>query len=162
MEEKMQDLLPDLEIDNPYMVVSAKPLIMSLEMKEVAELTAVKGMTDLRVSEVTGIPITAIKRWKKHPDFIKHQNDFVLELAKDMRAYHLRLCYQMLDARVEKIEEIGDYSLLSSKDTLDIMESMRKATDKQDEKEQTNYMRTLEALFSKSKPSLTFNTSGGD
>jgi hypothetical protein len=144
----------------PTTLESAKPLEMSFEQRQVAELLVTK--TPQRVSEITGVPLSAIKRWKKHPDFKKYMNDFVLDLAKDMRAYHLQLCYQMLEARVEKIEELGDFSMLSSKDTLDIMESMRKASDTSGEKEQSHYMKTIEALISKSaKPSITFNVDGG-
>lgn len=141
--------------------VQERPRDWEAEKYEVAELLATKGMTLQRVSEVTGIPISAIKRWKTQPDFRKYVNDYVLEIAETLKAYRLSLYLRMIDARVEKIEEMGDYSLLSTKDTLEILEAMRRETEKSEDKEQTQYLKTITALIDKS-PSTIEITHRGD
>lgn len=150
------------EYDATPRLKSHKPLVWSVEMAEVAELLATKGMTLARVSEVTDVPISAIKRWKQHPEFAKKVRDIILETIDDMRAYRLGLCLKMIDARVEKVEELGDYSLLSTKDTLDIMESMRKDSEKTEEAEQSQYMKTIEALLVKSSKPVVVQIEGGN
>jgi DNA-binding transcriptional regulator YiaG len=148
------------EFERPVPNTPIKNMEWSVEKYEVAQLRATKGMTIDRVSEVTGVPVSAIIRWEKHPAFIKYKNDLILDMADTMRAYRLSLCLKMIDARVNKVEEIGDYSLLSTKDTLDILDSMRKDTEKTDDKEQTQYMKTLEALISKSPSTIEISPRG--
>lgn len=141
--------------ESPVPVVPIRPMVWSVEKYEVAQLLATKGMSIDKVSEATKVPVGAIKKWKTHPDFIKYMNDFVLEVEETLRAKRLMLYMKIVDARVEKIEELGgDYSMLSTKDTIEILEAMRKETEKADEKEQTQYMKTLEALISKSPSTI--------
>jgi len=155
-------LATDLEeFETPLEVKEVKPMVMSVQKHVVAELIALKGYTVTQASEETGIPISAIKRWKKHPDFAKLVRDMILEKVDDMRAYRLGLCMQMIESRVRKVEELGDYSMLSSKDTLDIMDSMRKDSEKRDESEQSQYMKTIEALLVKSSKPVVVQIEGG-
>ena len=68
---------------------------------------------------------------------------------------------KMIDARVAKVEELGDYSMLSGKDTLDIMESMRKDSEAKEDNEQSQYMKTIEALLVKSSKPVIVQIEGG-
>lgn len=138
------------EFENPVVQTPIKPIEWSVEKYEVAQLRATKGMTVARVSEITGIPISAIKRWETHPDFIKYKNDIIIGMAETMKAYRIMCLMKTIDARVEKIEELGDWSLFSTKDSADLLESLRKETEKDDEKEQSQYLKTIEALINKS------------
>lgn len=160
----MEELTPEQVsefVNPPVRVTPSKPMPLSSEMREVAELLATKGMTVQRVSEVTGVPISAIKKWKKNPEFTQHMQNFVLDIAEGLRAWRLMMCMKTLDARVEKIEEIGDWSLFSQKDSMDIMAEMRKDTEKQEEKEQTQYMKVMEALIIKSATKNIVNIADG-
>jgi hypothetical protein len=138
------------EFERPISTVPMKQLEWSVEKHEVAQLLSTKGMSIEKVSEITNVPISAIKKWKTHPDFIKYMNDYILSIAESMKAYRLSLYLKIIDARVDKIEAMDNYSMLSTKDTLDILEAMRKETEKEDNKEQSQYLKTLEVLLSKS------------
>ena len=85
----MEDLVPAVteleEFETPLEVTKVTPMVMSVEKHEVAEMIAIKGMSVTRVSEETGIPVSAIKRWKRHPDFAKLIRDMILEKVDDMR-----------------------------------------------------------------------------
>jgi hypothetical protein len=149
------------EYETPLKLDRVTPMVMSVEKHEVAAMLALTGMTILRISEVSGIPVTAIKKWKKHPDFVKLMNDMVTERVSDMRAFRLRNCLKTLDARIEKVEELGDWSLFSTKDSIDIQDSMRKDSEAKEETEQSQYMKTIEALLVKSSRPVVVQIEGG-
>lgn len=139
--------------ETPVTLRQVKALEWSTERYLVCELVATSGMSDAKISETTGIPITAIKRWKKHPDFIQEVRNIIQKEISDMRTFRLGLCMRMINSRVDKIDEMGgDFSMLSTKDTLDIMSEMRKDSEVKDDVEQSQYMKTIEALISKTQP----------
>lgn len=127
-----------------------KPLRWSIEKYEVAQLLALSRLTLEKISEKTLVPVRVIRSWRKHPEFQAYMDRLVLESAEAMKARRLMLLSKIIDARVEKAEESGDYSFLSNKDTLDVMEALRKETDDQP-KEQSRYMKTLETLLEKTQ-----------
>jgi hypothetical protein len=151
-EVKSQDLE---EFESPVSTKPMKPLVWSQEKFEVAQLLATKGMTIDRVSEITCVPVTAIKRWKTHPEFSAYITKCILDIGDSLKAYRISCLLKTIDARVEKVEQLGDWSLFSSKDSLDILDAIRKETEKNEEKEQTQYMKTIEALIVKSAEAAT-------
>lgn len=148
------------EFERPVPTTPIKSIEWSVEKHEVAQLCATKGMTDVKVSEITKVPVATIKKWKSHPEFIAYMNNYILSMAESMKAYRLSLYLKIIDARMTKIEELGDYSMLSTKDTLDVLEAMRKETEKEDNKEQSQYIKTIEALLLKSPNVIEISNRG--
>lgn len=136
------------EYERPVSSSPIKPLVWSIEKYEVAQLLAISGYTIAKISEVTTVPITAIKKWKQHPDFIKYMDDCLSDTSVDLKKFRIGLLRKVISARVDRVEEMGgDYSILSTKDTADLLAELRKETEKNEDKEQTQYMRTIEALL---------------
>ena len=126
-----------------------KPLTWSIEKYEVAQLLALSRMTHAQIAEHTLVPISAITRWKQHPDFRKYMEDVVLESAETLKARSLMLLSKVLDARVEAAEQGGSYTNLTSKDTIDILAEMRKQTEGDKDEEKSKYVQIVEALLKK-------------
>lgn len=150
----MTDLLADLdpaelaEFERPVPVTPIRPLKWSIEKYEVAQLLATSRMTMTEVSAATGVPLHAIQRWKTHPEFQDYINRFILDTEETMRAKRLQVLSKILDARLALAEEHG-YAALSQKDTLDILDALRKETEATENKPESNYLKTIETLFKK-------------
>lgn len=133
--------------EQPVPLVPIKPLQWSVEKYEVAQLLALSRMNVAAVSAETGVPIHAIRRWKSHPEFQEYMDQLVLESASTLKALRLQVMRKILDARLAFAEDSGNYAALSSKDTLDLLDAMRKETEAQEAQPESNYMKTLEDLL---------------
>ena len=133
--------------ERPVPTVPIKPLQWSVEKYEVAQLLVMSRMSVAQVSEETGVPIHAIRRWKSHPDFVEYMDRVILETESTMKALRLRVLRKILDARLELAEEAGNYASLSSKDTLDLLDALRKETEASEAQPESNYLKTIEDLF---------------
>jgi restriction endonuclease len=151
--DPLDHLLADVDpsalcsFEQPVPNVPIKSLQWSVEKYEVAQLLALSRMTLLQVSEETGVPAHAIRRWKAHPDFQEYMDNITLETANTLKAKRLQVLRKILDARLELVEESGNYAALSSKDTLDILDAIRKETEAQESQPESNYLKTIEDLF---------------
>jgi anion-transporting ArsA/GET3 family ATPase len=149
------DQLPELcasqleAFETPIYERPLKPLTWSIEKYEVAQQLALSRKTITQISEDTMVPLSAINRWRAHPDFRAYMDKLVLDTAETLKARRLQLLSKVLDARVERAEELGDYASLTSKDTLDVLEAIRKETVDDQPKESSKYLKTLEALLVK-------------
>lgn len=141
-----------------------RPLAWSIEKYEVAQLLALSRMTVQQVSEATNVPINAIQKWRQHPEFTDYMNKLVLEGATVLKAKRLMILQKILDARIHKAEELGDFAFLSTKDTLDILSEIRKETEEEDNKEKSTWMQTLDVLLTKTaeKQAQLIEMSRGD
>lgn len=148
-------VVPDLSVldifETPVNLTPAKPMEWSLEKYEAAHLIGLSSLTVQQVSDELKIPVRVIQYWKSHPDFKSYVDSIVLEAAKSSKAKRIMLLNKILDARLETAERIGDYSTLSNKDTLDIVSELRKETQENDDDNQSNWIKTLDALLEKSK-----------
>ena len=140
-------VLAEFERETPLTPI--KPLKWSVEKYEVAQLLALSRMTMVQVAEETGVPVHAIQRWKRHPEFQEYMDRVTLDTAETLKAKRLQVLRKILDARLELAEETGSYVNLSGKDTLDILEALRKETEAEENKPESNYLKTIEALLQK-------------
>lgn len=123
------------------------PLMWSIEKYEVAQLLALSRMTVVDVSKETNVPLHVIQKWRQHPEFSDYMNKLVLEGATVLKAKRLMILQKILDARLARAEAMGDFSTLSTKDTLDILAEIRKETEAEDNKEKSTWMQTLDILL---------------
>lgn len=124
-----------------------RPVRWSVEKYKVAQLVSISRMTVREVSEETHIPEATIRNWLRNPEFREYVDQCALDAGKAMKAKRLSILHKIIDARVEKAEETGDYSFLSNKDILDLLEMSRKETEADDSKDQSNYMTRIEELL---------------
>lgn len=124
-----------------------RPIQWSLQKYEAAQLLALSRHSVQEISDMIKIPVASINKWKQHPDFRKYMNKLLQETAETMKSYRLQVLSKILDARLALAEEHNNYASLSTKDTLDILDSIRKETESEDNKEHSNYMKLIEVLI---------------
>jgi|LGOV01.1.fsa_nt_gb hypothetical protein len=127
-----------------------KEIVWSIEKYEVAQLCAITRFTDKEISEQTKIPLSTIKNWKAHPAFQKYMNTLMIDSAEMFKAKRLMVLSKTLDARIANAEETGDYGNLTGRDTLAIIEQLRKETEGDIKEEESHFMKTITTLLEKS------------
>lgn len=126
-------------------------IVWSMEKYEVAQMCATTRHSDRQVSEITKIPLSTIKVWKRHPDFQKYMTELMLDSADLMKAKSLMIMTKALDARIARAEELDDYGTITGRDTLAIIDQIAKETREDVGKEESHFMQTITALIEKSK-----------
>lgn len=151
------DLLSEVDpaalcsFERPVPNTPIKPLHWSIEKYEAAQLLALSRMTMAQVSQHLRIPLHALQRWKTHPDFREYMDKVTLDTESTLKALRLQVLRKILDARLDLVEESGNYAALSSKDTLDILDALRKETEAADTKPESNYLKTIEDLLKRTQ-----------
>ena len=133
--------------ETPVSTLPIPNVTWSIEKHKVAQMLALEGKSIAQISRETGVPVSAINKWNQHGEFRDYKRQIIMEAAKESKDMLLSLNLKILNARVAAAEETGDYARLSGKDTLDIMESVRKLTTNDDPKEDSQYSSILEKIL---------------
>lgn len=132
------------DFETPVTSGSLPSVIWSIEKHTVAQMIALSGLTKTQISRETGVPLGTINRWCQHGEFSEYINKLVLESAQVMKAKRLQILNKILDARVEEIEALGEgYARASGKDTLAIVEAIRKETGEEEAHQESQYVSVL-------------------
>lgn len=151
-------VLADFETAVPNEVLP--PVMWSVQKYEVAQMIALSGMKVSEISKATMVPLSTIKRWQTNPEFQNYINTLALESVNIMKSKRIQLLTKMLDARIEEAEgENGSYSKLSRADTLEIIKELRKESEDDEKKQESNYTRLLEKILLNSNPPKVIDVS---
>ena len=119
------------------------------------------GKSKKQISKELGLPLTFINKCFENNEFQKYMQNITLEAAKELKAEKIMDLRKALAARRELAEELG-YENYTRKDTLDIIEALRKEVG-EEKAEDSNYAKLLEKLVSNTAPVQIINLpAGGD
>lgn len=147
------------EFETEYVPTAPATFKWSVEKYQIAQLYAMTGKSKKQISKELGLPLTFINKCFENNEFQKYMNDITLEAAKDLKTEKIRDLRKALDARREIAEEMG-YENYSRKDTLDIMEALRKEVG-EEKTEDSNYAKLLEKLVANTAPVQIINMPAG-
>lgn len=129
-------------------------VLWSVQKHEVAHMIAVQGVKPSEIAKQTGVPLSTINRWLKHPEFVAYVNQVTLESVNTLKAKRISMLSKMLDARVKEAEDDGGrgYAGLSQKDTLEIIKELRNETEDTEKAQESTYTKLLERMLANSVP----------
>lgn len=147
------------DFETPYVPTLAAPLKWSIEKYKVAELLAFSGKTRRAIAKELSLPVSVVESWCKNSEFMDAVNEMIMDSVKHMKKERLRVLNKILQARIEQAEQEG-YADASRKDTVEIMEAIRKETG-EDKSQDSNYTRLLERLVANPPVTQIINQYGG-
>lgn len=154
----MSELIPleGLEsFETEYKPIAPTKYTWSIEKYKIAQMYALSGKSKREIAKELNLPLSFIDKCFKLEEFQRYMQDLTLEAAKTLKAEKLMYLRKTLAARAAIAEEEG-FDTFSRKDTLDIMESMRKETG-DDSVSDSNYSKLLEKLVANTVPVQVIN-----
>ena len=133
--------------ETPVITSKVPNVVWSIEKHKVAQMLALEGKNKTAISKETGVPVPTINKWLQHGEFRDYINDITMEAAGTMKAMLISLDLKMINARIEAAEVSGDYARLSGKDTLDIIDNLRKLTGADESKEDSAYANVMKKML---------------
>lgn len=143
------------EFETPVDTRPVKPVHWSLEKYCVAQSLCLEGKSRTKISEETGIPLSTIRKWEKHPDFQAYMQELVLKQKDLLLAIHLQDLAKTLHAKRQYAEDNDDWKNYSRQDPTKIMETFHNISGSKEESEQSNYAKMMEMLLEKSNKAKT-------
>lgn len=147
------------EFETEYVPTAPATFKWSVEKYQIAQLYAMTGKSKKQISKELGLPLTFINKCFESNEFQKYMQEITLEAAKELKAEKIMDLRKALSARREIAEEMG-YETYSRKDTLDIMEALRKEVG-EEKTEDSNYAKLLEKLVANTAPVQIINMPAG-
>lgn len=147
------------DFEHEYVPTAPATFQWSIEKYQIAQLYAMTGKSKKQISKELGLPLTFINKCFESNEFQKYMQDITLEAAKELKAEKIMDLRKALAARRELAEDMG-YENFSKKDTLDIMEALRKEVG-EDKVEESNYSKLLEKLVANTAPVQIINMPAG-
>lgn len=148
------------DFETEYAPTAPATFVWSVEKYQVAQLYAITGKSKKQISKELGLPLTFINKCFESNEFQKYMQELTLEAAKTLKAEKIMDLRKALAARRELAEDMG-YENFSKKDTLDIMEALRKEIG-EEKTEDSNYAKLLEKLVANTAPVQIINMPSGD
>lgn len=149
------------DFEHEYLPTAPATFTWSVEKYQIAQLYAMTGKSKKSISKELGLPLSFINKCFESNEFQKYTQEITLEAAKELKAEKIMDLRKALAARRELAEELG-YENYTRKDTLDIIEALRKEVG-EEKAEDSNYAKLLEKLVSNTAPVQIINLpAGGD